>query len=50
MKIAAYPKCYLDDIAHHRTMTVFEWIELARQLDADGLELYEGFLLSLADA
>ncbi|MBN1992105.1 MAG: sugar phosphate isomerase/epimerase [Anaerolineae bacterium] len=50
MKIAAFPKCYLDEIAHHRTMTVFEWIEMARQLDADGLEMYEGFLLSLDDA
>ena len=50
MKIAAFPKCYLDDMARHRTMTVFEWIELARQLDADGLEMYEGFLLSLDDA
>jgi sugar phosphate isomerase/epimerase len=49
MKIAAFPKCYLEDIARHRTMTVFEWIELARQLDADGLEMYDGFLLSLDD-
>ncbi len=24
-------------------MTVFEWIESAKQLDADGLEMYEGF-------
>ena len=28
-------------------MSVFEWIEMARQLDADGLEMYEGFFLSL---
>jgi sugar phosphate isomerase/epimerase len=28
-------------------MTVFEWIEMARQLDADGLEMYEGFFLNL---
>jgi sugar phosphate isomerase/epimerase len=50
MKIAAFPKCYLDEIAHRCTMTVFEWIEMAQQLDADGLEMYEGFLLSLDDA
>jgi sugar phosphate isomerase/epimerase len=50
MKIAAFPKCYLDDIAHHRTMTVFEWIEMSRTLGAEGLEMYEGFFTSLDDA
>jgi sugar phosphate isomerase/epimerase len=49
MKIAAFPKCYLDDIASRRTMTVFEWIEMARQLDAEGLEMYDGFFTSLDD-
>lgn len=28
-------------------MTVFEWIEMAKSLDADGLEMYEGFFTSL---
>ena len=50
MKIAAFPKCYLDDIAQHRTMTVFEWIEMSRALEAEGLEMYEGFFISLDDA
>lgn len=27
-------------------MTVFDWIESAKQLDADGLEMYEGFFTS----
>lgn len=44
VKISAFPKCYLDDISHHRTMSIFDWIEMAKQLDADGLEMYEGFL------
>ena len=48
--IAAFPKCYLDDIAHHRTMTVFEWIEMARPLPVTGLEMYEGFFTSLEPA
>ncbi len=30
-------------------MSVFEWIEMARGLDADGLEMYEGFFTSLRD-
>ena len=49
MKISAFPKCYLDDIAGG-AMTVFDWIEMARSLDADGLEMYEGFFSSLDDA
>ncbi|MFO0952405.1 MAG: sugar phosphate isomerase/epimerase family protein [Isosphaeraceae bacterium] len=47
LKISAFPKCYLDRIAGERSMSVFEWIELARGLDADGLEMYEGFFTSL---
>ena len=46
-KIAAFPKCYLDKIAGDRSMSVFDWIEQARSLDADGLEMYEGFFTSL---
>ncbi len=45
--LSAFPKCYLDDIAGTRRMSVFEWIEMATQLDADGLEMYEGFFTSL---
>ncbi len=47
LKIAAFPKCYIDRIAGDRTMSVFDWIEMARALDADGLEIYDGFLTSL---
>lgn len=46
-KLAAFPKCYLERIAGDRTMTVFEWINIARGLDADGLEMYEGFFTSM---
>ncbi len=46
LKISAFPKCYIDEISSGR-MPVFEWIRLARSLDADGLEMYEGFLTSL---
>jgi sugar phosphate isomerase/epimerase len=49
-KIAAFPKCYIDQIAGDRTMTVFDWIEKARALDADGLEMYDGFFTSLEPA
>ncbi|MCS7060693.1 MAG: sugar phosphate isomerase/epimerase family protein [Anaerolineae bacterium] len=49
MKIAAFPKCYIDEIAAQRTMSVFEWIEMARALDAEGLEMYDGFFTSFDD-
>jgi sugar phosphate isomerase/epimerase len=47
LKISAFPKCYLDQIAGARTMSVFDWIEQAKALDADGLEMYDGFFTSL---
>ena len=50
MKIAAFPKCYLDDISVHHTMTVFDWIEMAKDLGAEGLEMYVGFFPTLEDA
>ena len=46
LKISAFPKCYLESIATGK-MTVFEWIDMAKTLDADGLEMYEGFFTSL---
>lgn len=47
LRISAFPKCYLDKIAGERSMSVFDWIEQARSLDCDGLEMYEGFFTSL---
>src|ERR1700722_4698973 len=49
-RISAFPKCYLETIAGPRTMSVFDWIDMARTLDADGLEMYDGFFTSLDDA
>jgi sugar phosphate isomerase/epimerase len=48
-RLSAFPKCYLDEIAGTRKMSVFDWIEMARSLDADGLEMYDGFFTSLQD-
>ena len=48
LRLSAFPKCYLDRIAGERSMSVFEWIEMATELDADGLEMYDGFFTSLA--
>lgn len=43
-KLAVFPKCYIDQLCVNRTMTLFEWIELAATLGIDGLEFYSGFL------
>ena len=43
-KLAAFPKCYMDDLCVHHTMTVAQWIELAATLGVEGLEFYSGFI------
>jgi sugar phosphate isomerase/epimerase len=50
LRISAFPKCYIDRIAGERSMSVFDWIDMARSLDADGLEMYDGFFTSLEPA
>ena len=47
MKLAAFPKCFMDELCVHRSMTIFDWIEMARELQpfgVTGLEFYPGFL------
>lgn len=43
-KLAAFPKCFMDQLCVDRTMTLFEWIELGATLGVDGLEFYSGFI------
>ncbi len=43
-RLAAFPKCFMDQLCVHHTMSVVEWIELAATLGIDGLEFYSGFL------
>jgi sugar phosphate isomerase/epimerase len=49
-QLAAFPKCYLDDIIVHKTMTIFEWIEKAGQLGVDGLEMHNLFFADASDS
>lgn len=50
MKLAAFPKCYMDDICVHKTMSLFDWIDLAarelKPVGVIGLETYHGTLES----
>ena len=50
IKVAAFPKCYMDDLVVTHTMSLYEWIDLAATLGVDGLEFYPGFLESTDDA
>lgn len=41
VRLAAFPKCYLDALVVERSMTLFDWIERAATLPSiEGLELY----------
>jgi sugar phosphate isomerase/epimerase len=48
-QIAVFPKGYMEELSDGR-MTVFEWIEMAGTLGADGLELYPTFLKETNEA
>lgn len=43
MPLAAFPKCFLDQLSVDHTMSVDEWIDLSAEFDVDGLEFYWGF-------
>ena len=45
VKLAAFPKCYMDELCVTRSMTVFEWIDLASTLPVEGVEMYDRFLV-----
>lgn len=49
MRISVFPKGELDAIAVERSMTVFEWVEKARVLPVEGLELYSGMFWETSD-
>lgn len=50
MRISVFPKGEVDAIAVDRTMTVFDWITMARVLPIEGLELYSGMFWETDDA
>jgi sugar phosphate isomerase/epimerase len=43
-KLAVFPKAFMQQLCKDGTMKLEEWINLAVQLDIDGLEWYAGFL------
>jgi sugar phosphate isomerase/epimerase len=45
VKIAAFPKCYIEDLIEGK-IQLEDWIDMSAELDCDGLELYNLFLAS----
>src|SRR5688500_3677429 len=45
VKLAAFPKCYMDELCITRTMDLFEWLDLAATLPVDGVEMYDKFFV-----
>lgn len=43
-KLAVFPKAFMQELCKDGTMKVSEWIDLAVQLNIDGIEWYAGFL------
>lgn len=43
-KLAVFPKAFMQALCKDGTMKVSEWIDLACELEVDGLEWYAGFL------
>lgn len=48
--LAAFPKCYMDELCVTRSLSLLEWIDLGATLGVEGLELYAGFFPSLGRA
>lgn len=49
VRISVFPKGELDALVATRSMTLFEWIEIARTLDVEGLEMYSRFFTDRGD-
>src|SRR4029077_12575857 len=49
-KLRAFPKGFMDDLCVPKTMTLFDWIDLAATLGVDGVEMYPGFFESFEPA
>jgi len=45
-RLAVFPKCYMDALCVARTMSLFDWIDLAATLEVHGVEMYPGFFES----
>jgi sugar phosphate isomerase/epimerase len=49
-RLAVFPKGFMDALCVDKTMTLFEWIDLAATLNVQGVEMYDGFFESFEPA
>jgi sugar phosphate isomerase/epimerase len=47
IRLAAFPKCFMDALCVTRTISLFDWIVMASTLGVEGLEMYPSFFTSL---
>ncbi len=45
-RVAAFPKCYMDELCVSHTLSLTRWIDMASTLGVNGLEFYPGFFAS----
>ncbi len=43
MKMSCIPICFFDDLINTRTMSLNDWVLMARRLDLDGVEMYKPY-------
>jgi sugar phosphate isomerase/epimerase len=44
MKLSCIPICFFDDLINTRTMPLNDWVQMARKLNLDGIEMYKPYL------
>ena len=44
MKLSCIPICFFDDLINTRTMSLGDWVQMARKLNLDGIEMYKPYL------
>ena len=44
MKLSCIPICFFGDLINTRTMSLGDWVQMARELDLDGIEMYKPYL------
>lgn len=44
MRLSCIPICFFDDLINTRIMPLGDWVQIARELDLDGIEMYKPYL------
>ena len=43
MKLSCIPICFFNDLINTRTMSLGDWVQMAHELDLDGIEMYKPY-------